>query len=328
MKHINKKNQRDLNSFGQKVWTGIGNECLMKGVFTQPGTPPDYCGPGPGMPILNHTIADNLIREVNGGERVVVAFSPRIDPTRWSQNETRGPVFPETPIGVATVGRYACDWHDDLFGPIDSFPYRMAANDGVPTLIALRATLMEYFLTFRHSEFFRRRADYCRKEFESWPKDPQECDCREIWQSYSDDDQRNSDRSIRRHAPALLEESQRLVALLKANDSTGIEVNSFFLPGTPKVGGTVVWISHLGDPITLTIVPIRDGHHFYATYHSRPANLVQKLIADLLSSRVPNSAKGLFLSEIVLQQHWAMFILKPTWNTEVEPIIWTGSGPS
>ena len=195
MRHFNRKTGRELNRFGHKVWRGIGNECLMKGIFTQPGTPPDYCGPGTGLPILNHTIARNLIKEVNGGDKEVVTFSPRIDPSRWSPNETRGPVFPKTPIDVAAVGRYACDWHDDLFGPIDSIPYGLMANGTVPTLIALRATLMEYFLAFRHSEFFRIRAEFCQHEVESWPSGLQECGCRDRWQTYSDDDQRNAGRS-------------------------------------------------------------------------------------------------------------------------------------
>ena len=315
MRHYNRRTGRELNSFGHKVWTRIGNECLMKGIFTQPGTPPDYCGPGIGWPILNHTIAENLIDKVNGGDREVVAFSPRINPRGWSPNVTRGPLFPRTPIDVAAVGRYACGWHDGLFGPIDSVPYALTANGTVPTLIALRATLMEYFLSFRHSEFFGKRAEYCRHEVQKWPSGPQECDCREIWQSYSDDDQRNAAQSSRRHVPALLDECKRLVTLVTANDSSEIKVTPFFLPGTPTVGGTVVWISHMGDPMTLTIVPVKDGHHFYITCHSKPTNLVQKLIAELLSSRVSNAVKGQHLSEIVLQQHWAMFILKPKWKS-------------
>ena len=315
MKHLDKKTQKELNRFGHKVWRRIGNECFLKGIFTQRGTAPNYCGPGAGLPILSHTIAENLIKVANGGEREVVTFLPRIDPSRWSPNETRGPVFPRTPIGVAAVGRYACDWHDNLFGPIDIVPYDLMANCIVSTLIALRATLMEHFLAFRHSEFFRIRADYCRKEAERWHGGPQRCDCREKWQNYSDDDQRNTSRSSRRHVLALSEEGRKLVSLVKANDSSEINATPFFLPGTPTVGGTVVWISHMGDPMTLTIVPVRNGHHFYMTCHSKPANVVQKLFTDLLSSRVSDDQKGQYLSEIVLQQNRGMFILKPKWKS-------------
>ena len=287
----------------------------MKGIFTQRGTAPDYCGPGTGLPISSHTIARNLIKEVNGGERDVVTFLPRINTNRWSPNETKGHVFPRTPIGEAAVGRYVCAWHDGLFGPIDIVPSDLTSDGSVPTLIALRATLMGHFLAFRHSEFFRIRAEYCRKEVESWPSGPQRCDCREKWQSYSEDDQRNADLSSGRHVPALLEEGKKLVTLVKANDSSEIYAASFTLPGTPTVGGTVVWLAHTGGPMTLTILPTRSGHHFYMTCHSRPVNVVQKLFADLLSKRVSNALKAQYLSEIALQQNWGMFILKPRWKS-------------
>ncbi len=74
----------------------------------------------------------------------------------------------------------------------------------------------------------------------------------------------------------------------------------------------------MGDPMTLTIVPVKDGHHFYITYHAKPANVVQKLVADLLSNRVSNARKSQYVSEIVLQQNWAMFILKPKWKSMSE----------
>ena len=314
MRHLNKKSEKELNHFAHMVWRGIGNECLMKGIYTKAGTYPDFCGEGTGLPILSHTIADNLIRQVNGGEKEVVTFSPRINTGRWSRNETRGPVFPKTPINVATVGRYACLWHDGLFDPIDSLPYDLTANAMVPTLVALRATLMEHFLTFRHSEFFGKRADYCRHELERWPDGPQPCDCREKWQNYSDEDQQNAGRASKRHVPALLRESQRLVALLKAEDPSEIVLSEFFLPGDPTAGGTLVWISHIGDPMTLTIIPRNGGHHFYVTTHAKPTSAVQRFLAALLSNHVPNAQKGQYLSEIALQQNWAMFILKPKWE--------------
>jgi len=102
---------------------------------------------------------------------------------------------------------------------------------------------------------------------------------------------------------------------VKANDPSEIILSEFFLPGEPAVGGTVVWISHMGDPMTLTIVPVKDGHHFYITYHAKPSNVVQKFLADLLSSRVSNARKSQYLSEVVLQQNWAMFILKSKWKS-------------
>ena len=316
MRHLNKRAQRDLNRFGHNVWRGVGTECLMKGIFTKAGTSlTGYCGQGTGFPTLSHTIADNVIREVNDGEKEVVTFSPRVDPSRWSPNETRGPIFSKTPVGVATVGRYACEWHDGLFDPIDVVPYDLTANVNVPTLVALRATLMEYFLAFRHSEFFGKRAAYCRHEVERWSGGPQKCGCREKWQDYSNEDQRNAVQASRRHVPALLQESKYLAALVGTNDSSKIRLSKFFLPGEPAVGGTVVWISHLGDPLTLTIVPVQNGHLFYVTCHAKPANVVQKLIADLLSNRVSGARKSQYLFEIVLQQNWAMFILKPKWKS-------------
>ena len=314
MRHLNKKSERELNRFARKVWTGIGNMCLMKGIYTKAGTYPDFCGPGTGLPIMSHTIADNVIRQMNGGEKEVVTFSPRINPSRWSRNETRGPVFPKTPINVAAVGRYACQWHDGLFNPIDSLPYDLTDNAMVPALVALRATLMEHFLTFRQSEFFRKRADYCRREVEGWPDGPQQCECREKWRSYSDEDQRNAGRASGHHVPALLRESQRLVALLKAEAPSKIVPYEFFLPGEPAVGGTVVWLSHIGDPMTFTITPENNGHCFYVTTHAKPRSVAQRFLATLLSNHVPNAQKGQYLSEIALQQNWAIFILKPKWT--------------
>lgn len=67
--------------------------------------------------------------------------------------------------------------------------------------------------------------------------------------------------------------------------------------------------------MTLTIVPVKDGHHFYITCHAKPSNVVQRLIADLLSNRVSNARKSQHLSEVVLQQNRAMFILKPKWES-------------
>ena len=313
MEHLDRKAIRQLNEFSHDVWRRIGDECLMQGIPTARGMPPHYCGDGAGWPILSHTIPANVIDEVNGDYKEVVTFSPRVEVSRWSPNEMRGPVFPKTPIDVASVGRYACNWHDGLFDPIDSAPFGLTQNNAAATLIALRATLMEYFLAFRHSEYFGKRADYCRIRFERWSAGPQECGCRKGWKDHRDDDERNAEQAFRRHVPVLLREIKNLVGLVKGNDWSEIVASEFFLPGEPKVGGTVVWISYLGDPMTLTIVPVKDGHHFYFTHHAKPANVVQKVVADLMSNRVSNSRKSRILSEIVLHQNWAMFILKPKW---------------
>ncbi len=287
----------------------------MKGVQTPLGQPPDYCGPGVGEVILSHTIPRNVIEKASQSDKKVVAFSPRVALDRWSPNETKGPIFPETPIGVATVGRYACAWHDSLFSPIDSAPYDLQNDQPAPALIALRATLMEHFLLFRYSEFFKRRADYCLEKFREWPGGPQECDCRDLWWSYYREDRQNEKSASKRHVPALLEEAEKLVALVKRNDQSEIVAQSFFLPGLPAVGGTLVWISNFGDPMTLTIVPVSDGHHIYITHYANPANVIQRIVADLVSHRVPFSRKGQILSEIALQQNQAVFLLKRKWRS-------------
>ena len=288
---------------------------MMKGIHTPLGNPPDYCGPGKGVTILSHTVPKNVIQKASERDRKVVAFSPRVALDRWSPNETKGPIFPETPVAVATVGRYACEWHDNLFSPIDSAPYVLKTNEVTPILIALRATLMEHFLLFRYSEFFKRRADFCLERFREWPSGPQECDCRDTWWSYCSEDRQKEKKASERHVPVLLEEAKRLVALVQRNDRSKIIGHTFFLPGSPAVGGTLVWISNIGDPMTLTIVPVSDGHHVYITHHTNPANFMQRLVAELMSHRVATSRKSRILSEIVLQQNQAVFLLKRKWRS-------------
>lgn len=313
MQHLDKRALKKLNKFGYDLWKRAGNACLMNGIPTSRGLPPDYCGEGAGWPILSHTIAENVIDDVNGGYDEVVTFSPRVNPSRWSANETEGPVFPRTPLSVATVGRYACAWHDGLFGSIDSAPYALSTNGSVPAFIALRASLMEHFLASRHSEFFGKRAEYCRSRLESWPLGVQDCDCRERWREYYDSDLRNAELATRRHVPALLEECERLVQAVKASAWSEVAAYTFFLRGSPSIGGTLVWISHVGDPMTMTVVPVKDGHHIYITHRPKPSNVMQNVLANFISKRVPDSRKARILSEIVLQQNRAMFILKPRW---------------
>lgn len=313
MQHLDKRASKQLNKLGHNLWTQAGNQCLMKGIPTSRGTPPDYCGEGAGWPILSHTISKNVIDDVNGGYNDVVAFSPRVNPSRWSANVTQGPVFPKTPLSVVTVGRYACAWHDGLFRPIDSVPYGVATDRSVPALIALRASLMEHFLASRHSEFFGKRAEYCRSKLESWPVGEQECDCRERWRDYYDSDRRNAELATKRHVPALLKECESLVDIVKASAWSEIVASTFFLPGTPSLGGTLVWIPRMGTPMTMTVVPVKNGHHIYITHRPKPGIMVQKVLVNLLSKRISDSRKARILSEIALQQNWAMFILKPRW---------------
>ena len=318
MQHLDKRALRQLNKFGHNLWKQAGNQCLMKGIPTSRGTPPDYCGEGAGWPILSHTIPENVIDYVNGGYQDVVAFSPRVDPSRWSRDATQGPVFPRTPVSVATVGRYACAWHDGLFRPIDSAPYGVVTDVSVPALIALRAILMDYFLACRHSEFFEKRAECCRIKFESWPAGGQECDCREKWREHCLSDLQIAGPATRQHVPVLRKECESLVDVVKANAWSEVSAETFFLSGSPSVGGTLVFVPRIGNSMTFTVVPVRDGHHVYITHRRERRDVLQNFLASFLSGRMSVFRQARMLSEMVLQQNRAMFILKPKWNSMLQ----------
>ena len=152
--------ERDINRRCRRIWNdAVRGCCLMKGIKTLKGRSPTYCGPRPDPRASNnHTIADNIIRTGDrDGAGTVVTFAPTTEIANWSPRFFEDMVHPDTPIGIATVGRYACLWHDELFNVIDLIGnYR--DSEQVATLLALRATLMPRYLAQRNRLYFSRRA--------------------------------------------------------------------------------------------------------------------------------------------------------------------------
>ena len=77
----------------------------------------------------------------------------------------------------------------------------------------------------------------------------------------------------------------------------------------------MVWGAHLGDPVTCTVVPMKNGHRVHVTYRRTPLNGVQRVAARLLSNRTSEPVKRRMLSEISLEHHQTVFILRHKWNS-------------
>ncbi len=314
MRHRSKKAEREMNERSHEQWRNAGQRCLMEGIATPRGAAPHYCQ-GRGIPIGSHTIPANVIRRVSGDHKQVVAFVPRVDLDRWSPRETVGPAFPDTPVGAATVGRYACAWHDQWFNPIDTLPYRLVEDSSTAMRIALRATSMAYFLAERSHDLYQKRSDYCQQASRPAPLRPQECGCLEQWEIDHKKDRERAEALEKHTLPVLAQEVEQLVDLARNERWSEIVANETFLPGQPSMGGTALWRPlYSGDPITLTIIPESAGHRIFVTHHRKLTNVVQGVVGALMG-QYAKAGRTRLLSEIALQQHHAMFILKPKWES-------------
>ena len=273
---------------------------MLQGIKTPKGQSPTYCGPGPDPRTRdNHTIADNIIRAADLDDaRTVVTFTPATEITNWSPRFFEDLVYPDTPIGIATVGRYACKWHDDLFNVIDLVRnYR--DSEEIATMLALRATLLSRYLAQRNRLYFSRRVSEI-------PDDAREG-------RMSQRDREVSERA-RLVVASLSKESDYIVKCLTHERPTKIHTDSFVLKGAPTIGGTAVWGAHIGHPVTCTIVPTSEGHRVHVTYRSTLFNGVQRAASALLSRRTPDALKRRILSEIALEHYQTIFVLKHKWN--------------
>ena len=294
--------QRTVDRTCKRIWNEAGKgRCFMQGIKTARGGPPAYCGPNSSLKAhKNHTISESIITAVDySGTGKVVAFLPPTEIKKWSRQFFVDPIYPATPIGEATVGRYACEYHDNLFNVIDEVRNYENSNT-VATLLALRATLLPYYVAHRNDLYFTKRA----KEI---PDETRE-------QRMSGSDYEAAERA-RNLVTSLSKEIYYIVGCLKDGRPTKIQTDSFELNGAPTIGGTMVWGAHIGHPVTCTIVPVPHGHRVHVTYRRTLFNSVQRAAADLLSNRTSETLKREILSEIALEHHQTIFILRHKWHS-------------
>ena len=294
--------QREVDRICKKIWNQVGKgTCLMQGIKTPRGVAPDYCGPGLSPSAhKNHTISESIIEAVDYSKTgKVVTFLPPTFISKWHSRFFVDPIFENTPIGEATVGRYACGYHDSLFNIIDEIRSYGDSNE-VATLLALRATLLLRYVAYRKQLYFSRRA----KEI------PDTGRAGRMFES----DLETAEKAWNVVSIAS-KEVDHITGCLIDGRPTKIETDSFILSGSPAIGGTMVWGAHIGDPITCTIVPMRNGHRVHVTYRRTLFNGLQRAAARLLSNRTSEPVKKRMLSEIALEHHQTIFILRHKWNS-------------
>ena len=294
--------QREVDRICKKLWNQVGKgQCLMQGIKTPLGVPPTYCGPGVNPSAhKNHTISESIMTAVDyKGTRKVVTFLPPTHIKKWYPRFFVDPIYQETPIGEATVGRYACGYHDNLFSLIDVVRNYRDSNE-VATLLALRAILLLHYISTRNQLYFSRRA----KEIPDETRDGR--------MSAGDLEAAERGRNV---AASISKEVEYIIGCLKEGRPTKIQSDSFELSGPPAIGGTMVWGAHIGHPVTCTIVPMTKGHRVHLTYRRTPLNGVQRAAAGLLSSRTSEPIKRRILSEISLEHHQTIFILRHKWDS-------------
>lgn len=218
---------------------------------------------------------------------------------KWSARFFESLIYPDTPIGIATVGCYACKWHDDLFNIIDLLGNYEDSTE-VANMLTLRSVLMSLYLAQRNRRYFERRA----KEI------PDES--RELRMSQQD---RDAAAKARRIEGTLSKESNYIIACLREGRPSKIHTRSFTLAGTPSVGGTAVWGAHIGHPVTCTIVPTLEGHRIHITFRKTVFDGIQLAAARILSDSIRENLKRTLLSEITLEHYETMFILDHRWKS-------------
>ena len=294
--------QREVDRICKRIWNQVSTgSCLMKGIKTPRGMPPDYCGPdlSPGAH-KNHTISASIMASVDYCQTgKVVTFLPPTFIRKWNSRFFVDPIYERTPIGEATVGRYACGYHDNLFNIIDELRNYRDSNK-VATFLALRATLLLRYVAYRNQLYFSRRAKEIPDKGRSG--------------GLSERDIETAERA-RNVVSIMSKEVNYIISCLKDNRATKNQTNSFELSGSPAIGGTMVWGAHIGDPVTCTIVPMKNGHRVHITYRRTLLNGVQRAAARLLSNRTSEPIKRQMLSEIALEHHQTIFILRHKWNS-------------
>ena len=294
--------QREVDRTCKKIWNQVGKgSCLMQGIKTPRGMPPEYCGPGLSPSAhKNHTISESIMAAVDYSQTgKVVTFLPPTNIKKWHSRFFVDPIYENTPIGEATVGRYACGYHDSLFNIIDEVRNYVDSNK-VATFLALRATLLLRYVAYRNQLYFSSRA----KEIPDKGRGG--------WMSERDLATAERARNV---VSIMSKEVDHITGCLKDGRPTKIQTDSFELNGSPAIGGTMVWGAHLGDPVTCTVVPMKNGHRVHVTYRRTPLNGVQRVAARLLSNRTSEPVKRRMLSEISLEHHQTVFILRHKWNS-------------
>ena len=321
--HLNDDGTRKLRELEFDLWSGTNEglewECCLKGIPTKNGRAPDYCGGNSAHRRRSHTNAKNTIVAANGDSPWVVAFSLKscLRQKHWRSDLVRKVVHEKTALDDATVGHYACDWHDaEVFALIDDLERvkRDLSNSMVPVTFAARAILMQYFLALRRWRLFDERSRFCMAAAESVVRASGNCTCREEWLRAGEEDRRTAEQHWQ-EVYRLRRERNRLVSMMKARDGSRIAGSLMFLPGTPSVGGTMGFHQRLGNGLTCTIIPAIDGHYVYITHHRGLVNLAASMAIDFVVHRLNDARKGQFLSELALQQHMAVFITTPKWRS-------------
>ena len=300
--HQDDDGKRKLRDLEFDLWSGTraGFEwgCLLKGIPTKSGREPDYCGGNPAHRRRSHTNAKNTIVAANGGSPWVVAFSlkTRLNQKAWRSDLVRKVVHEQTALDDATVGHYACDWHDDeVFALIDDLERvkRDLSNSIVPVTFAARAILMQYFLAHRRWRLFDERSRFCVAASGSVASVSGNCRCREEWLRAGEEDRRTADGHWR-EVSRLRRELDRLVSMLKAGDGSRIAGSLMFLPGLPAIGGTMGFHQRFGNGVTCTIIPAVDGHYVYITRYRGLANVGARVVIDssCLASAMPERVRS------------------------------------
>lgn len=321
--HTNDDGTQRLRNLEFDLWSGTKDslewECCLKGIPTKNGKPPDYCGGNLAHRRRSHTNAKNTIVAVNGGSPWVVAFSlkSRLNQRGWRLDLVSRILHERTPLDDATVGHYACDWHDDeVFAPIDDLERVKGdvSNPIIPVLFAARAVLMQYFLAYRRWRLFDERSRFCIKASESIVVVRENCTCREDWLRYGEEDRATADRH-KQEVVRLRRECERLLSMIKNGEGSRIAGSLIFLSGAPAAGGTMGFHQRFGNGVTCTIIPAVDGHYVYVTRYRGFANLAASVVTNLLLRCLSDENKGQLLSELALQQHMAVFITMPKWQS-------------
>ena len=314
--------ERKIHELEYDLWSGVRPglqfACVLEGIPTTKGQPPDYCGGTPAHERRSHTIPANMIKTVNRRSPSVVGFSlkPRVKFGEWNLNVVRRPLYEKTGVNDATVGHNACDFHDgQVFGLIDDLAAVKRAKDDpeIALLFATRAVLMRGFLSFRHWRLFDGRSRGCFEVADSLAERYPDCTCSGGFRR----DGHKDARVAKQHEPQvqlLEQEANHLVSLVKNRDFTQVVGKMIFLPGAPGLGGTLVYNQKYGSGVTCTVIPVADGHYVYVTRYKGVRNVFAKAATDLMLPNLDDASKGQLISELALQQNLAMFITMPKWR--------------
>ena len=311
----------ELHDFEYRLWSGTEPpfrwECLLKGIPTGKGVAPDFCGGKLAHDRRSHTVPGNMIKAVNQGGSNVVCFSLKSRPKtkEWNRDVLSMAVYEKTGVLDATSGRYACDYHDQVFKMIDgaSAFTNVPPDPAVPTLFALRAVLYHSFLTYRHWRLFAERSRYCFDKAAEFGKRYRKCNCQATWRRDG-----RADRSIagqhKGQAGRFRAEATRLVSLVRDGDMSQVLGSQFFIPGPATVGGSMVFNQRGGRAVTCMVIPVMGGHYVYLTRCKGVRNAVAKLVTGLVMPSLSDAQRGQVLSELVMQQNPGIFITLPRWH--------------